>query len=155
MKLIKFDTELYRNYQNMFQPIIYNDVTIIDLPSFRYYMINHVDKYFFGYDEMESAIERFNFLWIQFVTEHKKMLFDSYDALLLEYDPLENYNGVTEFVHGGHKDVDSDVISKKDSSKSPVEGTGELKTPPAGKLETPPAGEKRKGFASHNKVETL
>ena len=62
MKLIKFDTELYRNYQSMFIPIKYNDVVIIDLPSFRYYMINHVDKYFFGVDESESGIERFNFL---------------------------------------------------------------------------------------------
>lgn len=118
MKLIKFDTELYRNYQSMFIPIKYNDVVIIDLPSFRYYMINHVDKYFLGVDESESGIERFNFLWIQFVTEHKKMLFDSYDALLLEYDPLENYNGVTEFVHGAHKDVDSDVISKHEGNNT-------------------------------------
>ena len=116
MKLIKFDTELYRNYQSMFIPIKYNDVVIIDLPSFRYYMINHVDKYFLGDDESESGIERFNFLWIQFVTEHKKMLFDSYDALLLEYNPIENYNSVAEFVHGQHKDVDSDVISKHEGN---------------------------------------
>ena len=116
MKLIKFDTELYRNYQSMFIPIKYNDVVIIDLPSFRYYMINHVDKYFLCDDESESEIERFNFLWIQFVTEHKKMLFDSYDALLLEYNPIENYNSVAEFVHGQHKDVDSDVISKHEGN---------------------------------------
>ena len=102
----------------MFIPIIYNDIDIIDVPSYRYYMINHVDKYFFGYDEMESDIERFDFLWIQFVTEHKKMLFDSYDALMLEYNPLDNYNGVTEFVHGQHKDIDSDVISKHEGNNT-------------------------------------
>lgn len=49
--------------------------------------------------------------------------------------------------------TNSDVIAKKDNSKSPVEETSGLETPPAGELKTPVAGEKRKGFKRFNNVE--
>lgn len=113
--IIKFNPEIYRNYITMFKPIIYNDVTIIDSESFKYYMKNHVEKYFLSYSGAPE-LEQFDYLWQHFVREHKKMLFDSYDTLMLEYNPIENYNGVTEFIHGAHKDIDSDVIAKHDGN---------------------------------------
>ena len=117
MQLIKFDTELYRAYLDIFEPITNGDITIIDVESYRYYMRNHVDKYFLSYTTSER-LEQFDYRWKNFVREKKKMLFDSYDALLLEYNPLDNYNGVTEFIHGQHKDVDSDVIAKHEGNNT-------------------------------------
>ena len=80
-------------------------------------MREHVNKYFISYSGAET-IESFNYLWGNFVRQHKQMLFDSYDALMLEYSPLDNYNGTTEFIHGQHKDIDSDVISKHEGNNT-------------------------------------
>ena len=117
MQLIKFDTELYRAYLDIFEPITNGDVTIIDVESYRYYMRNHVDKYFLSYT-ISEPLEQFDYRWRNFVREKKKMLIDSYNALLLEYNPLENFNGVTEYLHGQHKDIDSDVISKHEGNNT-------------------------------------
>lgn len=117
MQLIKFDTELYRAYLDIFEPITNGDITIIDVESYRYYMRNHVDKYFLSYTTSEP-LEQFDYRWKNFVREKKKMLFDSYDALMLEYNPLDNYSGTTEFIHGQHKDIDSDVIAKHEGNNT-------------------------------------
>jgi len=111
MKMMKFDTETYNSFIDGFTPITHDGVNLITSDIAQYFLAQHIDKNFIDtHNEEVPPLNAFKFLWGHFVGAYKKMLFDSYDTLQLEYNPLENYNGTIEFTHGSHKDFDTDIV---------------------------------------------
>ena len=110
MKLIEFSESVFLQFIDEFIPINYNAEDICDGMTVKYFLRNHVGKYFIGYSEEDDYTQFFH-LWNSFFQNYKKMLFDCYDTLKLEYNPLENVNGTTEYTHGKHTDIDTNKIS--------------------------------------------
>lgn len=123
-RLKQFNVELYREFLDNFDPIVYNGEEIVKLEHAQYFLSQHIDKYFIdSHVEEVTDLNAINLIWGHFIGAYKKMLTDSYDTLQLEYDPLENYNGIIETTHGQHNET---MITGK------REGTSDTTTHPYG-----------------------
>lgn len=117
-KMLKtFNGGVYQYFIDNYSPVMYKGAEIISTKDVKYYLRNHIGKYFMENITSNPKVDFLN-LWNDFVETHKKMLFDSYDTLSLEYNPIENYRRTEEITHGSHVDVETINRGQKHSTNT-------------------------------------
>ena len=96
MKLQKLTSDMINSLP---QIIVDGNVTLNDI-NYRYLFRPYIGMYFMSNNEYNSPQLEFNELFNEFITTYRTMYEDSYRTLLLEYNPIENYNSTTETTFG-------------------------------------------------------
>lgn len=111
MRLELFDYDTLNDLIVNFAPIVIDDKTAFTGAQLKYLLGQHLEKSFlnFSLGEKKSV---FRDQWTNFYATYKDSYVSQYRALRLEYNPLENYNGRSEFKHGAHVDIDAMKFGK-------------------------------------------
>lgn len=115
MKKLTLTMNLLNDFiDEKFEPIIIDLKTTLNATQCKYLFLPYVERNFFNYNNEADELDAFNFLWLCFISEYLPKYKKAYETLQLEYNPLDNYNGVTEFIHGKTKvKTTNDIASKK------------------------------------------
>lgn len=115
MKKLQLTMNLLNDFVNeKFEPIIIDLNTALNATQCKYLFLPYIERNFFNYNNEDDELDAFNFLWRCFISEYLPKYKKAYETLQLEYDPLDNYNGITETILGKTKvKTTNDISSKK------------------------------------------